>query len=328
MKFNFLLSRQTLLPLMLALPPVFAIVAGKFLFEVLAFDFPDLGARVADYFLMQLDHLPPATALLETKARLLWLTSVLLYLCLCIGFVVFLSNTLKKTAAERLWIPILIAAMLSCAEVFYLLQTESAQSPIKTLFHFTFDALAASSLLSSTYLIFIQYTLELINVLSIIIAPLTIVTCCCFLCQPTTQIDQLGIRFEWLKKLVEFASAVMIVGIIHMQLWLSWPLSLMPSYGDIKPLKEIVMVVIQYWGISYTLTIAALYIPSSAYLRNRALAIHGQMNVADKTKELPSWLGDTQGVQAIGNKIPQLAAILAPMVVGSISPSMTELFAF
>nr|WP_305906411.1 hypothetical protein [Methylomarinum sp. Ch1-1]MDP4519092.1 hypothetical protein [Methylomarinum sp. Ch1-1] len=213
-------------------------------------------------------------------------------------------------------------------EFFYILHTDSTHSPIKTLFHFTFDALAASSLLSSTYLLFIQYALGVINFLSIIIAPLAIVTSCCFLCQPASQIDQLGIRFEWLKKLTEFASAVMIIGIIHMQLWLSWPLNLIPSHNDIKPLKEIIMAVIQYWGISYTLTIAALYIPSSAYLRNRALAIHDQLTVADKPKALPSWLIDTQGVQSIAEKIPQLASILAPMVVGSISPSMTELFTF
>nr|WP_305906412.1 hypothetical protein [Methylomarinum sp. Ch1-1]MDP4519093.1 hypothetical protein [Methylomarinum sp. Ch1-1] len=67
MKIDFLLSRQALLPLRFALPPIFAIVAGKFLFELLAFDFPNLGTRVAGYFLMQHDQLPHRLPYLKQK---------------------------------------------------------------------------------------------------------------------------------------------------------------------------------------------------------------------------------------------------------------------
>ncbi len=311
-----------------AIAPLLTIVVGKTLFERLAFDFPQLSSGMTDYFAGMGGNVPVSATLLESKARMLWMTAVLLYFFVNAGYFSFLWNTLKKNANDNLTLLLVITGLISAVEIYYLSVITPSQSPIKNIFHFTFDALSASTLVSPNNLLAIQITLNIINLLAIIVVPLTIVTCCGIIGQSSDNIKDLEIRFNQLKDLIKGSSAIMITGIIHMQLWLSWPLGLMSDFDEIKSLKEVILTVIQYWGICYSLTIAALYLPVSSHLRNlarnRCKDLDGETGLA----KLPPWLDDNPGVQSASARIPQLVAILGPMLVGTLSPAMTDLFSF
>lgn len=316
------------LSLPFAVPPILAIFVGKLMFEMLAFDFPQLSGNLASYFSTKNGEFAFSTNLLETKARILWITSVLLYFFVNFGFFSFLWTSLRKYTQSNIALLTGVVVLISMVEILYFLSVSPLDSPIKTIFHFTFDALSASTLLSHHNLQFVYYTLNLINIIAIVVAPMSIVTGCCVISQTAQNLDQLNTQFLWLKNFIKGSSAVMITGIIHMQLWLSWPLSLIPEFPQISELKEVVLTVIQYWGICYSLTIAALYFPLSTYLYDQAKIQTENLEEHEQPARPLSWFDETLSVQSATGKIPQIVAILGPMLIGSLSPAMTDLFAF
>lgn len=171
-------------------------------------------------------------------------------------------------------------------------------------------------------------TLDLINFLAIVASPLSIVTACCVISQPSNEIDQIHAQFSWLKDFVKGSSAAMIIGLVHMELWLSWPIKLIPEFPHVKELNEIIFNIIQYWGFCYSITIAAVYRPVVIYLRKKASEFKKAAADQDKSGELPAGLEKGSGMQVIAEKIPQIAAILAPMLIGTLSPAINNLFAF
>lgn len=328
MKIRVQFLEKMLFILPFALPPVLAIWVGKLMFEMLAFDFPELGAKLITYFSLMHGQFPIATVLMESKARIAWLTCVLVYFFVNLGFFCFLWSGLRARAPGRIWLPVTIVLLFCLGEIFYLISVKESESPIKFLFHFSFDALSASSLISAKHLSFMSKTLDLINLIAIAAAPLSIVTACCVISQPAEHTDQINAQFKWLKDFVKGSSAVMLIGLIHMELWLSWPIKLIPEFPNIKELNDIVFSIIQYWGFSYSVTIAALYIPMVAHLRKKASACRKILAEKGETPTLAPGLEEGSGMQIIAEKIPQIAAILAPMVIGTLSPAMNNLFAF
>ena len=51
-----------------------------------------------------------------------------------------------------------------------------------------------------------------------------------------------------LKKLITGGSEVMVIGIIHMQLWLNWPLSFVEEIPEIGQLQSVTLLACKYWG--------------------------------------------------------------------------------
>ncbi len=308
--------------LQFAVPPVIIILLGKWFFEVLAFDFPQHTQDLLSH-LEEMDSSVLLTlSLQESKARLQWLSSAILYLFVNGGFFILLWTLIKKHAYDKRFKVLISVALMSGLEILYLFITNADHSPIYNIFHFTYRSVSITGFLSASTLYFIHSLLNVINFLAIIAAPYVIITSCCIIREQATQPEQLTEQSLHFKELIQGASAVMVVGIIHMQLWLSWPLSLTSELPHINEMKGIILAVIQYWGICYTLTIAALYLPVSAHLRKKALIMTStasSVNMGSRTHPDSSF-------QSFSSQITQIAAIMGPMLVGSIVPSLTDIF--
>ena len=131
-----------------------------------------------------------------------------------------------------------------------------------------------------------------------------------------------------LKKLVTGASAMMVIGIIHMQLWLNWPLTLIEDSKLTTQLESITLVICQYWGVTYTLTIAALYLPAASYLCDQAKIAIETGNDEEIKKDPSNWLIKNKMLLSPLAQFPQLIAVIAPMLVGSFGSTLSGLVTF
>lgn len=98
MKFSQLIPEYILFALRFFLPPFLTFLLGKVLFEILAFDFINFNQTLIEHS-YPADKVPVIISLNEIKARLMWLTSVIVYLFVISSFVVFAWTILKGLKA-------------------------------------------------------------------------------------------------------------------------------------------------------------------------------------------------------------------------------------
>lgn len=209
------------------------------------------------------------------KARLLWVTSVIVYFFTTIGFGIFIWNILRNSITKStLIVFIILAATIFIVETNYLLNADPSESPTASIFRFTFDSLSVSGLFTTNQLFLVHRTLDAINLIALLIVPSGVIAGCCIMHKipitPDKQAEYYLGCSEQLKKLIAGSSTVMVIGIIHMQLWLNWPLAFLDESKEIVQLKVVTQLVCQYWGVSYSLIIASLYLPAASYLSNQA----------------------------------------------------------
>lgn len=317
-----LFSYHSLYIMRFAIPPLLTILFGKILFEMLIFDFPLLSDQIKTHLFSTENKISLNLSFQESKARLLWLSSVLLYFFVNIGFFAFLWGILKKRTRPELIKLMVITLTIVALEIIYLFSVESVNSPTNNLFRFPFDSISATKLFSPDKLSILFYILCIINLIAIIIIPCSILTGCCIISTKAETIAELNKQYVLLKEFIKGSSAILVVGVIHMQLWLNWPLSFLSDYAHINGLKDVISSIIQYWGICYSLTIAAFYLPIA-----RHLLAHIQLfeNDAEFSSQQ---LGINSLIQSASTHLPQIVAILGPMLIGTISPSLTELISF
>lgn len=315
-------SRDILFSLRFSLAPFGLLLLGKIFFELLAFRFPELNQSLIQSFSEMKEH-SLSVSFQEAKARILWLTSVILYFFVCSAFIAFIWNTLKKSLTKSsIAVLISIVAFYSVSEIAYLHQTVVNESPLVTLFRFTFDSLQASKQYSLNELSRISLTLSIINFVAIIIAPLGIVTGCCIMhgCIPHNKVglESLLKKSKYIKELLVGGSAVMVIGILHMQLWLNWPVIFVADDTARQQMETVTLAVSQYWGVIYTLTMAAIYIPSAFSLSEQARELVDLENNQVQKINPEAWLSENKMLLSINGQLPQLVAVIAPMLTGAL----------
>ena len=329
MKFSQFIPKHIFFSLRFFLLPFLTLTLAKVLFELLAFNFLDLNQVLIQHNSGG-DEISAAVKLNEIKARLLGVTSVMVYFFIMTAFGIFIWNTLRSTITKSaLLFFIVVASTITAVETVYLLNIESSESPIASIFSFTFDALSGSGLFTSSQLFIVHATLDVINFIGFLVVPFGLMAGCCIMHQiPLTSHKGaeyfLG-RSEQLKKLITGGSAVMVIGIIHMQLWLNWPLTFSEETKEIAQLKSVTLSICQYWGVSYSLIIAAVYLPSASYLRDQAKLALLQGSDEEVKQEPSKWLIENNMMFSPIASLPQIIAVIAPMLVGSFGSSLSGL---
>jgi len=320
-------SRDVLFSLRFSLAPFGMLLLGKILFELLAFRFPELNQSLIQSF-SEIKEQPLSLSFQEAKARILWLTSVILYFFVCSAFIAFIWNTLKRSLTKSS-IAVLISAVMiySVSEIAYLSQAAVNERPLVTIFRFTFDSLQASKQYSLNELSRISFTLSIVNFVAIIIVPLGIVTGCCIMqgCIPHHKVglESLLKKSKYIKELLVGGSAVMVIGILHMQLWLNWPVTFVVDDDVRQQIEAVTLAICQYWGVIYTLTMAALYIPSAFSLSEQARELINLENSTTDKVNSEIWLAENKMLLSINGQLPQLLAVIAPMLAGTLGSTFS-----
>jgi hypothetical protein len=309
--------------------PFAILISGKVLFELFAFKFPELNQSLIPHLQQNLS----SVGLTETKARLQWLSSVILYFFVVTIFITFIINSFRKTLTKSTFsLFISLILLFSASEILYLFLTEPATSPIISIFRFTFDSLKVSGLYSESQLGLINITLAVINLLAIIVVPIGIMAGCCVMSKrnthPEAALGKLIHQSKQIKNLLTGGSAVMVIGIMHMQLWFNWPLSLLTDETLHQQIQAVTFAVSQYWGLMYTLTMAALYFPAAFYLTAKAKIIILQGTDEQAKLSPEKWLAENHMLISPFSQLPQLIAMIAPMLIGSFGTSLAKLMPF
>lgn len=311
------------------IPPFAMLILGKVLFELLAFKFPELNISLIEDFSQN----NATISFQETKARLQWLTSVLLYFFVNAVFLTFIFNIFWRSISQSaLWIFILAAFFYSASEIIYFSLIDSAKSPMASIFRFTFESLKASAQYTEYQLNHIYITTMLINLLAILVVPLGIMAGGCIMynqiAASNSDLNSLLSQSKHIKDLLVGGSSVMVIGIAHMQLWLNWPLSFLPDDTMRHQIEAITFAVSQYWGVIYTLTMAALYFPAAITLSANAkkLIATGSDEQTKRNPEL--WLAENKMLLSPYAQLPQLVALIAPMLIGSFGTTLGHLMPF
>jgi hypothetical protein len=332
MKYLEFLPKDFLFTLRFFIPAFLTLMLGKILFELLAFNFQELN----QYLLQNVGKANQLTVVVkinEIQARLLWLTSVMLYFFIITGLSVFLWNILKNALTKMtLLIFVLIGVIISAMEIIYLLQVDYLQSPLLSIFNFTFNTLLGSRLFSANELFVIHATLNIINLITIIIPLFIMLAGCCILFEKPLVVVKEPVYFRekssLLKKLVTGSSAMMVIGIVHMQLWLNWPVTFIGDAQVIEQFKSITLSICRYWGVVYTLTIAALYLPAANYLSNQAKVAIETGQDEEIKKDPVKWLVENKMLVSPIAQLPQIVAVVAPMLVGSLTSTLSGIISY
>ena len=267
MVFKQIPSNEPLYCLRFVIPPFCALILGKVLFELLAFGFPELTQVMIENVSAFDQKSLIATEFGEIRSRLLWITSVVVYLFVCVGFAAFIWQTSTRILfGKTLLLCIGIVVFSVILEMVYLLFiAESSTSPLLSIFDFTYSSLTVSGVYTEHELLVIKIVMDIVNFIAFLVAPLGIVAGGCIMMKysnvPKLQLAHLRDQSRLMKELLTGGSAVMVIGIIHMKLWFHWPLDLITDTELREELAAITSVISQYWGVAYTLTMVALYLP-------------------------------------------------------------------
>ena len=110
-------------------------------------------------------------------------------------------------------------------------------------------------------------------------------------------------------------AALLVVGIMHMGAWLSWPAALATKSEQREAILGWTTSVTVYWGATFSLVVIAAYVPAGWLLLSRARqTLRNEMS----EDELEKWLQEYSLTVAPKHQLSRLAVILAPMLAGPV----------
>lgn len=116
------------------------------------------------------------------------------------------------------------------------------------------------------------------------------------------------------------AAAVLITVVLSMAAWLLWPVALAGTPEIEARLLDIASAVGLFWGTSFTLILAAAYVPSAMWLNGRMRALHAMAEDQQSSASSSEPRGTTMARfgldRSVFSPVAQLVAILSPMITG------------
>lgn len=315
--------------LLLAVPPLAVTVLAQLLFELSAFDLVVLGQEVAGH-LRGLAQPDLAGRLEAADERTLWTLSAFLTFCPGIALTLVAVVILGRSVSERglrLFVPITV--VLIAGGIGSFLYAAVSQSPLSGLFSFTYGSLAAAPGFTEGFLRTAKLAVVLLNGLSIV-APVTALMAACSTLAPprdgvAADIAFLSGQVKALKALVVLGSLYMVTGVVNLGVWLRWPAMLVQDEALATQILDNALAMSVYWGGAFTVLIAAFYAPAMVALNKRAEAAIVQ--TPDSTGGLtPKTFLEDHGLSLqVSKQLPQIAAVLAPLLAGPIGTAMIDL---
>lgn len=302
---SLLATRAAGLPMSLA--PLSVFVLGHLLFDVIGSPFSTNVLRATRS--MNVAGMNASEAIADGHV---WAATAHVYLLTALFVLVVLAGWLRSRVRGTAALPYLFsAALLSSLSVAYLLSVNQEDRPMKAIFLFTYTSLAKTKFMGgSSYLLSIQSTLNIINLLGVIV-PSVIIAFLPVLTRPPRNgwcEAELLERIKDARFLGITASVFMVAGVLHMYAWMSWA----PELIDKEALEPVVGSVVFYWGTVFAMMLAALYVPALIFLQNKAELVMNAEQIP--FKERSQWLIDRGLSFKFATQLPQFMGILAPLI--------------
>lgn len=318
-------ERQALL---LVVPPLLVVVVSQTLFELVGYDLVALGAAVES----AVRAAPPSVLearLADMETRLIWALSSFVSLVAAVALttvaVVILARSVSMRGL-RLFVPISLALiLLGMLSYYYAIQ---AETPIAGLFRFPYGNLEAARL-DPDFLAVVRTVLITLNLFSMI-APLSAMMAACSTLAPPRDggpgdVIFLGGQVRFLKSLAVLGSIYMVTGVLNMGIWLAWPAALIAADPVAAQVESLAGSISIYWGGCFTVLIASFYAPAMIVLRERAEAVLAASPTATGGLTPEKFLEDHGLSLSLGKQLPQIGAVLAPLLAGPLGSAIAGL---
>ncbi len=309
--------------LLYLVPPLLVYLFASFLFEL----------SVIDPTVSIIEKLAPAVKanatsdlpllLTELKARYMWLASALLNIVIPVMSIIIAIFTIKLYLRRwQLAWTLVIGTILCVGNVGYLLYGAHVKNALYALvFGFTYKMLTRSQMFSNDFLLHVYIIILIINILAAVTPIILLLAVCATLrlpkepCRP----DILAKRMARLKEIINVGSAFLVFGILHMGLWLNWTASLVKDPALSAKIAGAAWSISAYWGVAFTLVLAATYVPSTVHLQNQTMKQITQGRNAMAPAEADKWLNEHGFSFTLSNQLTQCISIMAPILAAPIS---------
>jgi hypothetical protein len=306
-------------------PPLLVYFFASFLFELSVIDpavfiVEKLAPVVRANATPDLPHV-----LIELKARYMWLASALLNIIIPVMSIIFAILTIKLYLRRwQLAWTIVIGTILSLGNVVYMLYGAQVKNAMyELIFGFTYKMLEKSEMFSKVFLLHVYIIILIINILAAVTPIILLLAVCATLRLPTVPCklhhDYLAKRMSRLKEIINIGSAFLVFGILHMSMWLNWTASLVNDPALSSKISGVAWSISAYWGVAFTLVLAATYVPSTVYLQNQTMKQITRGKNAMAPKEAEQWLNDHGFSFTLSNQLTQCISIMAPILAAPIS---------
>ncbi len=305
--------------------PLGIFVLANIIFGLIGFHIPQLVAGLKS--LLATGQVSP---FVEARARLVWGTTLLLFYSAMIAVTLFCVGILRHSlAGKEKRVFLAVASMLGAAVLSHLAYSGHLQNNFSYIFFFTFDSLVASGRYTESELATIKGLVTGVNVLAGLVPILSLLTGCCILSghprASKPHITALVGQMRTLKIFIAIGSTLLVTGALHMLAWLRWPAALTAKTHLARQVMEFSEGMSLYWGASFSLLIATFYIPAAWSISTRAEEILVEDPEQARGIEPQEFMEKNGLSLAPLQQMPQLIAIMAPLLVGPIGGTLSTL---
>ncbi len=262
-------------------------------------------------------------AAIVVAATLGWAGIAMTYLAVSAGTVVAASRILLSRVRGRASRPLLVfVAVVVVAGLGHLFVVDRLGLPLHGIFVVTLEALQREPLVGAAEVTAIRVTVALINVLSVIVPALFLAAAVATTLPPLAGWNEVTLarRARQIRQVVALAALFMVVGVLHMGAWTQLAGATLAVEAD-HALDLAAVAVTLFWGAAFTLMIASFYLPMGLRLSELAEGVMDELGVG--AAERRSWLAARGLSFEPSQQLPQIAAVVAPLVAGPISGTIT-----
>lgn len=326
--------------LLLLVAPLLVLVAGIFSFEAVS----NCDAAAKEAFLRPFYSSDSSGVVAfgqEIRARYTLMAMSLLMYCACVGVIgvsvyTIVQNVGRRMAQRLVSFTLAFAAVL-LAVIFSLPFMESLCGG-KLIYQFPREALATSELLlrllgkasSAPSWPSVAGWINIAAIaLGILGAKLAVVAVATTLIGEnagtgTTRHEQLAKQMRSQRRLLYCGTLVLTAAVLSMGAWLQWPASLLADAKTHAALLDWANGVTLFWGGVFTVYLFAAYVPAAGCLQARAHLLADRRPKKQKQLDSAKWLEARALTIRPTAQIPQVLAILAPLVAGSLNPAFIK----
>ena len=310
------------------IPPLLVLLVALFMFEIVAFD---LG-QLSNYL-----HLNFGTGgawsvedvLGESHARYLWGATALIYLNISV-FVIIVCGILiyQSLSRQGFWLFVGLGALLAIGGIANFVYSVNSENALSGIFTLTFDSLRSTNRFEPSQLRNFELVLTFINGLSVVVPAFAIMAGCAAMTRIpgiSPSGDALTTQMRRMREAVNAGVALMVAGILHMNVWLSWPAALVANEAVSVELAEVAQAVSIYWGAAFTLLIMSFYITATVQLGREAMIVITRSPEIIGDKSPDQWLKEHRLSLSLAQQLPQLGLLFAPLLAGPIGTMLVNL---
>jgi hypothetical protein len=307
------------------LPPLLVYLFASFLFELSVIN-PTVSVVEKLATVVKANTAPNLPYILtELKARYMWLASALLNIIIPVMSIIIAILTIKLYLKRwQLGWTIVVGTILCVGNIGYMLYSAQVKNAFyELIFGFTYKMLIQSAMFSNAFLLHVYIIILIINILASITPIILLLAVCATLRLPTVPCrlhpEYLAKRMRRLKEIVNVGSAFLVFGILHMSMWLNWTASLVEDPALSSKIAGVAWSITAYWGVAFTLVLAATYVPSTVHLQNQVMKQITRGKNAMSPKEADQWLNELGFSFTLSNQLTQCISIMAPILAAPIT---------